>query len=41
MEPIHTVDPTHSLYISIEITETEFKPSEVAILNNAEMDYRY
>ncbi|KAJ3332602.1 hypothetical protein HDU76_013706 [Blyttiomyces sp. JEL0837] len=39
-DPIHTVDPTHSLLLSIEFPNSDFKPSEVAILSNAELDYR-
>ncbi|KAJ3408710.1 hypothetical protein HDV05_004781 [Chytridiales sp. JEL 0842] len=44
IESIHTVDPSHSLSLKIELLGTEyhldFKPSELAILSNAELDYR-
>ncbi|KAI8610486.1 hypothetical protein BC830DRAFT_1069804 [Chytriomyces sp. MP71] len=40
VDPIHTVNPTHSLLLSIELLGIDFKPSEVAILSNAEVDYR-
>ncbi|KAI8844441.1 hypothetical protein BJ741DRAFT_543605 [Chytriomyces cf. hyalinus JEL632] len=40
IDPIHTVNPTHSLLLSIELIGIGFKPSEVAILSNADVDYR-
>ncbi|KAJ3391183.1 hypothetical protein HDU84_006397 [Entophlyctis sp. JEL0112] len=40
IEPIHTVNPTHSLLLSIELVGVEFKPSEVVILSNADLSYR-
>ncbi|KAI9340870.1 hypothetical protein BDR26DRAFT_820276 [Obelidium mucronatum] len=40
IDPIHTVNPTHSLLLSIEIIGIDFKPSEVAILSNADLSYR-
>ncbi|KAJ3031870.1 UNVERIFIED_CONTAM: hypothetical protein HDU68_011629 [Siphonaria sp. JEL0065] len=40
IDPIHTVNPTHSLLLSIELIGIDFKPSEVAILSNADLSYR-
>ncbi|ORY51917.1 hypothetical protein BCR33DRAFT_712120 [Rhizoclosmatium globosum] len=40
VDPIHTINPTHSLLLSIEIVGVDFKPSEVAILSNADLSYR-
>ncbi|KAJ3110151.1 hypothetical protein HK100_003137 [Physocladia obscura] len=40
VEPIHTVNPIHSLLLSIELIGVDFKPSEVAILSNADLSYR-
>ncbi|KAI8839881.1 hypothetical protein BC829DRAFT_420941 [Chytridium lagenaria] len=39
IDPIHTVDPTHRLCLSIQVPDTDFQPNEPAFLNNGE-DYR-
>ncbi|TPX68863.1 hypothetical protein SpCBS45565_g02841 [Spizellomyces sp. 'palustris'] len=40
LQPIHTVDPTHLLALGVEIPNSAYRPSEVAIITNSELDYR-
>ncbi|KAJ3072035.1 hypothetical protein HDU98_004400 [Podochytrium sp. JEL0797] len=40
VDPIHTVNPTHTLLLNIEVIGTDFKPSEVVCLSNADLSYR-
>ncbi|KAJ3291062.1 hypothetical protein HK104_006345 [Borealophlyctis nickersoniae] len=39
-DPVHTLDPMHLLALSIEVLGTEYRPSDVAIISNSDLDYR-
>ncbi|KAJ1549196.1 hypothetical protein HK405_008107 [Cladochytrium tenue] len=40
VDSVHTIDPTHALVLSVEIPGLDFRQSDVAVLNNLELDYR-
>ncbi|KAI8995070.1 hypothetical protein BC832DRAFT_588068 [Gaertneriomyces semiglobifer] len=38
--PMHVMDPTHILALQVEILDSAYRPSELAIITNSEIDYR-
>ncbi|KAJ3052099.1 hypothetical protein HK097_006900 [Rhizophlyctis rosea] len=40
VNPVFTINPLHLLAMSIEIMGTEYRPSDVAIITNSDLEYR-
>ncbi|KAJ3015263.1 hypothetical protein HKX48_004689 [Thoreauomyces humboldtii] len=40
LHPVHTIDPTHLIAMGIEIVDSAYLPSEVAIITHSDLDYR-
>ncbi|KAJ3037263.1 hypothetical protein HDV00_001828 [Rhizophlyctis rosea] len=40
LNPVFTINPLHLLAMSIEVLGTEYKPSDVAIITNSDLEYR-
>ncbi|KAJ3171453.1 hypothetical protein HDU88_007532 [Geranomyces variabilis] len=40
LHPVYMIDPTHLIALGVEIVDSAYLPSEIAIITNSDLDYR-